>query len=318
MTLPKISVQQLAEAIQAPEELAVLDPRDHNAYHAGHIFWAASLRPENASRRLTSLCHEDPRIVVTDDGNGERRTLWCSEAKWMDGYRSSRRRYPSLDRKRHEVYSGVNVPSKLFGELVERRYQTPHVQAQQLNDWIAEGKELLILDSRTEREFNRMNIPGGRSCPGGELVYRVFDLLKENITVVVNCAGRTRSILGTESLVRAGIPNPVVALENGTMGWELAGFKLENGSKAVAAAPSDEARRKAAAAAKQTSDRFGITRINETTLKSWQSDVARTLYLFDVRSPAEYEKGHRQYFRNAPEGSSSKQPTNTWPREAPE
>ena len=128
-----------------------------------------------------------------------------------------------------------------------------------------------------------MNIPGGRSCPGGELVYRVFDLLKENITVVVNCAGRTRSILGTESLVRAGIPNPVVALENGTMGWELAGFKLQNGSKAVAAAPSDEARRKAAVAAKQTSDRFGITRINETTLKSWQSDVARTLYLFDVR-----------------------------------
>ena len=132
--------------------------------------------------------------------------------------------------KGYEVYSGVNVPSKLFGELVERHYQTPHVQAQQLSEWISQGRELLILDSRTQREFNRMNIPGGRSCPGGELVYRIFDLLKENTTVVVNCAGRTRSILGTASLIRS-IPNPVVALENGTMGWELAGLQLENGSK---------------------------------------------------------------------------------------
>ena len=304
VTAPTISVHQLAEAIQAPQELAILDPRDHDTYHRGHIFWAASLRPQDALAQAHKLVpRRSTPIFVTDDGNGEGQELHdvLTQNGWTD--------ISLLDGgtqawagKGYEVYSGVNVPSKLFGELVERRYQTPHVQAQQLNDWITEGKELLILDSRTEREFNRMNIPGGRSCPGGELVYRVFDLLKENITVVVNCAGRTRSILGTESLVRAGIPNPVVALENGTMGWELAGFKLENGSKAVAATPSDEARRKAAVAAQQTSDRFGIPRINETTLKSWQSDVARTLYLFDVRSPAEYEKGHRQYFRNAPGG----------------
>ena len=47
--------------------------------------------------------------------------------------------------------------------------------------------------------------------------------------VVVNCAGRTRSIMGAESLRRAGIPNKVVALRNGTMGWELAGLRCERG-----------------------------------------------------------------------------------------
>lgn len=304
MTLPKISVQQLAEAIQAPEELAVLDPRDHNAYHAGHIFWAASLRPENAESEAHKLVpRRSARIVVTDDGNGEGRELHgvLKQNGWTDISLLDGGTQAWIE-KGYEVYSGVNVPSKLFGELVERHYQTPHVQAQQLSEWISQGRELLILDSRTQREFNRMNIPGGRSCPGGELVYRIFDLLKENTTVVVNCAGRTRSILGTASLIRAGIPNPVVALENGTMGWELAGLQLENGSTTVVGPPSKSAQQKAAAAAQQITDRFGVTRVTESTLQSWQSDTLRTLYLFDVRSPSEYERGHRRHFRNAPGG----------------
>ena len=304
MTLPKISVQQLAEAIQAPEELAVLDPRDHNAYHAGHIFWAASLRPENAESEAHKLVpRRSVRIVVTDDGNGEGRELYgvLKQNGWTDISLLDGGTQAWIE-KGYEVYSGVNVPSKLFGELVERHYQTPHVQAQQLSEWISQGRELLILDSRTQREFNRMNIPGGRSCPGGELVYRIFDLLKENTTVVVNCAGRTRSILGTASLIRAGIPNPVVALENGTMGWELAGLQLENGSTTVVGPPSESAQQKAAAAAQQITDRFGVTRVTESTLQSWQSDTLRTLYLFDVRSPSEYERGHRRHFRNAPGG----------------
>ncbi len=304
MTLPKISVQQLAEAIQAPEELAVLDPRDHNAYHAGHIFWAASLRPQNAESEAHKLVpRRSARIVVTDDGNGEGCELYgvLKQNGWTDISLLDGGTQAWIE-KGYEVYSGVNVPSKLFGELVERHYQTPHVQAQQLSEWISQGRELLILDSRTQREFNRMNIPGGRSCPGGELVYRIFDLLKENTTVVVNCAGRTRSILGTASLIRAGIPNPVVALENGTMGWELAGLQLENGSTTVVGPPSKSAQQKAAAAAQQITDRFGVTRVTETTLQSWQSDTLRTLYLFDVRSPSEYERGHRRHFRNAPGG----------------
>ncbi len=304
MTLPKISVQQLAEAIQAPEELAVLDPRDHNAYHAGHIFWAASLRPENAESEAHKLVpRRSARIVVTDDGNGEGRELYgvLKQNGWTDIGLLDGGTQAWIE-KGYEVYSGVNVPSKLFGELVERHYQTPHVQAQQLSEWISQGRELLILDSRTQREFNRMNIPGGRSCPGGELVYRIFDLLKENTTVVVNCAGRTRSILGTASLSRAGIPNPVLALENGTMGWELAGLQLENGSTTVVGPPSESAQQKAAAAAQQITDRFGVTRVTESTLQSWQSDTLRTLYLFDVRSPSEYERGHRRHFRNAPGG----------------
>ena len=75
-----------------------------------------------------------------------------------------------------------------------------------------------------------MSIPTGISVPGAELVLRARELApRPETTLIVNCAGRTRSIIGTQSLVNAGIPNPVYALRNGTIGWTLAGQELEHG-----------------------------------------------------------------------------------------
>ena len=124
------------------------------------------------------------------------------------------------------LFSGVNVPSKAFGEWVEHEYGTVSVDAAELNAWLADGRDMVVLDSRPMDEFHRMSIPTGINVPGGELAYRIADLVPDPATtIVVNCAGRTRSILGAESLRQAGVPNPVVALRNGTMGWELAGLQ---------------------------------------------------------------------------------------------
>src|SRR5690606_18054832 len=100
----------------------------------------------------------------------------------------------------YPVYSGVFVPSKAFGEIVEHHYQTPHISARELNSW-REKNNVLILDSRTLEEFTRMSIPGARSCPGAELVARAYE---HPSPIVVNCAGRTRSIIGAQSLINAG------------------------------------------------------------------------------------------------------------------
>ena len=105
-----------------------------------------------------------------------------------------------------ELFSGVNVPSKAFGEFVEHHYATPRVPPQEIRRLIDAGRKLLILDSRPYEEYHRMNIPGGIDAPGAELVYRVHDLAPDQDTlVVVNCAGRTRSIIGCQSLRNAGI-----------------------------------------------------------------------------------------------------------------
>ena len=303
MTTDSISVSELATAISGTDELAIVDPRDHETYSQGHLLWAASLRLDDALVAAEVLLPRlsTPIVIAGEEDEDRELQSILKENGWtnvtvLDGG------IESWTHAGHEIYSGVNVPSKLFGELVERHYGTPHVEAAQLNEWISEGRPLVILDSRTEREFNRMSIPTGRSCPGGELVYRVFDLLTQDATVVVNCAGRTRSILGAESLVRAGIPNEVVALENGTMGWELADLTLDHGNDDVAPTPTVTGRQQASAAAQQVSRRFEVSQITSSILGQWKSDDSRTVYQFDVRTPAEYEAGHLPGFRNAPGG----------------
>jgi rhodanese-related sulfurtransferase len=148
-----------------------------------------------------------------------------------------------------------------------------------------------------------MNIPGSTSVPGAELVLRVRDLAPDPATrVIVNCAGRTRSIIGTQSLVNAGIPNPVSALRNGTIGWTLAGQSLEHGAARrfgpVSAAARDAARHDARAVA----ERAGVRRIGAAQLAHWVAEPGRTTYRFDVRTPEEYAAGHRPGFRSAPGG----------------
>jgi rhodanese-related sulfurtransferase len=157
------------------------------------------------------------------------------------------------------VFSGVNVPSKAFGEVVEHRYGTPSISAEELKAKIDAGANMVVVDSRPLDEFRVMSIPTGTCVPGGELVYRIGALAPDPDTlVVVNCAGRTRSLMGAQSLINAGIPNQVVALRNGTMGWHLAGLELDHEqSRYLPDVPPDQvehARRRAEA----VRARFGV------------------------------------------------------------
>jgi rhodanese-related sulfurtransferase len=148
-----------------------------------------------------------------------------------------------------------------------------------------------------------MNIPGADDCPGAELVYRVHQVVTRPETlVVVNCAGRTRSIIGAQSLINAGLPNRVVALKNGSMGWHLAGFALEHGNERHAPAPGPEALTKARAAAARVAERFGVRKIALAEVEAMRRDATRTLYCLDVRSPEEHRAGHLAGFASAPGG----------------
>ena len=129
-----------------------------------------------------------------------------------------------------ELFSGVNVPSKAFGEYIEHANGTPSIAAGELEALIRGGADMVVLDSRPFDEYVRVSIPTATNVPGAELVLRARDIAPSPDTlVVVNCAGRTRSIIGAQSLINAGVRNKVVALRNGTMGWSLAGFPCDSG-----------------------------------------------------------------------------------------
>ncbi len=162
---------------------------------------------------------------------------------------------------------------------------------------------MVVLDSRPFDEYSRVSIPTATNVPGAELVLRVRDIAPSPQTlVVVNCAGRTRSIIGAQSLINAGVPNKVVALRNGTMGYSLAGFACDSGKIRRAPDVSPEGLDWARKAAQRVAAGCGVERIDRSKLEAWQRDAARTLYLFDVRDPAEYEAGHVAGALSAPGG----------------
>ncbi len=47
-----------------------------------------------------------------------------------------------------ELFSGVNVPSKAFGELVEHEGGTPSISAEELHALMQSGTDMVVLDFR--------------------------------------------------------------------------------------------------------------------------------------------------------------------------
>ncbi len=296
------------------QELALIDAREDGEFGAGHLFWAVPFgMAQRETRAHTLLPRKSVRICVTDDGRG----LADSLAAWLEGNGYSDVAVlaggtPAWQAAGNVIFTGMNVPSKAFGEWVEHHYGTESVDPPQLKQWIDSGRKMIVLDSRTQEEFTRMSIPTGVPMPGAELAYRIGDLAPDPDTlVVVNCAGRTRSIMGAESLRRAGIPNQVLALRNGTMGWELAGLQCEHGrpERFVPGTPRtvELALRRAKAFAAES----GVREITKEQLAAFEADPARTLYVLDARDPSEYRAGHRKGSASAP-GGQLVQGTDNW------
>jgi rhodanese-related sulfurtransferase len=302
----KVTFAAVRGALAGAAELALLDAREQGVHYRGHPFFACSAPLSRLELMIRDLVPRAAAPVVVLDAGGEGLAekavgrlgaMGYTDVAVLEGGCAGWRAAGG------ELFSGVNVPSKAFGEFVEHRYDTPRVSAHQLNEWVAQGQRLVILDSRPFEEYHRMNIPGGIDVPGAELAWRIHDLAPDPETlVVVNCAGRTRSIIGCQSLRNAGIPNRVVALKDGTMGWDLAGFECERGATRVAAAPSEQGKARALRAAEGVAARFGVKFTTEEEIGRWQKDASRTLYLLDVRTREEFERGHVAGSRHAPGG----------------
>ena len=291
-----LTAHELRRMILGDDELALLDAREVGTFHDSHIFYASCCALSRLERLAPQLVrrHSAP-IVVCDAGAGEAeraaarlKHFGYSDVSVLEGG------IGAWAAAGFTLVSGVNVPSKAFGEVVEHELGTPAVSAEELHAKLAAGEDIVILDSRPTAEFTNFSIPGGVCCPGAELAYRVHDAAPSpDTTIVVNCAGRTRSIIGAQSIINAGVPNRVVSLRDGTMAWHLAGLALAKGATEHAARPSAAGLEKARASAARVAERFDVRTIDSTTLDRWRAETGeRSLYVFDVRTREEYEAGH--------------------------
>src|SRR5262245_59802232 len=301
-----ISAKRVSERLAGSEELALLDVREQGVHYRGHPFYAVSCPLSRLELMVGDLVpRKSVPVVVLNGGNeglaqrakSKLESLGYTDVSILEGG------CEGWKQAGLELFSGVNVPSKAFGEFVEHQYETPRIPPEELKALLEKKQKMVILDSRPLEEYRRMNIPGSIDVPGAELVWRVHDVAPEPDTlVVVNCAGRTRSIIGCQSLRNAGIPNQVVALKDGTMGWDLAGFECERGAGRVAPPPTLDGREKALRAAERVAVRFDVKFVDGKTLEKWRRDAARTLFILDVRTREEFERKHVAGARHAPGG----------------
>lgn len=312
-----IDANELARRISEKTEIALVDVREEGTQaRDGHIIFAVPLPLSRLELRAgTLLKRPGVPVVVIDDGRGdlaERAALKLAglgfaDVSVLDGGVAS---WAASGR---EVYTGSGAYSKAFGEFVEHAYGTPHLSAPELKARIDAGERVVVLDGRTLEEFEAFSLPGANAVPNAELPLRAHDLISSpDDLVVVNCAGRTRSIIGAQALINAGLPNKVVALENGTMAWLKQGWSLDHGRKIALQAPSDAAIDKAKATVERLSRRFGLSWIDEAALERFRGEwEQRSLYIYDVRSKAEYEAGHLPFAQWA-EGGQLIQGIDRW------
>ncbi|AJG23636.1 rhodanese-like domain-containing protein [Cupriavidus basilensis] len=288
------------------DEIALFDIREHGQYGEGHPFYAVPLPFSRLELDIGRLApNTAARIVLADNADGVAAraaqalsTLGYTRLFVLDGG------VPGWQAAGYALFAGVNVPSKTFGELAEHHYGTPRVSATELAAMQAGEQAPVVLDGRPVSEFRKMNIPGAICCPNGELAYRLRDLVPDPATpIVINCAGRTRSIIGAQTLINFGVPNPVFALENGTQGWYLNDYKLEHGGTRRYPDSAAPAGLDAAQAAAQTmAVRFAVPHIDAAEALAWLNDRSRTTFLCDVRTPQEYAAGSVPGAQSTPGG----------------
>jgi rhodanese-related sulfurtransferase len=302
----RLDADAVRAALLSHEEVALVDVREQVPFAAGHILFAVHAPLSRLEWTLPPLvpCRA-ARLVLCDGGEGmaERAAevalaMGYGNIAMLDGGT------PAWRAAGFRLFTGLNATGTALAETVDLICSPPQMQPEELARRRATGEAVVVLDSRPWEEYCDHHIPDGIACPGGELVYRAAALVPDAETaVVVNCAGRSRSIFGAQSLINAGLPNPVYALAQGTYGWARAGFELAQGpgprADGVAGGEAPWARQ----AARRVAEACGVRSIEAALLNRWCGEIdQRSLYLLDVRSPEEFAAGHVRGARNAPGG----------------
>jgi rhodanese-related sulfurtransferase len=302
MIAPTVTPSQVRCALLLRDEIALLDLRHEAAYAKGHPLFAANMAADRITLEAeTRLPRKNVPIVVYDAGEGvvpqgadRLRAMGYTDVRQLDGG------LQAWQMAGFELFRDVNSYAKAFGEMVESRRHTPSLSADEVAGLMASKANIAVLDVRRFDEYATMNIPGSISVPGAELVLRAGRAAPDpETTIIVNCAGRTRSIIGTQSLINAGVANKVLALRNGTIGWTLAGQDLEHGADRRGEIGLFEG---AKTNAREVAYRAGVRHVGITEAIALEGQTSRTLYRFDVRASEDYAAGHLRGFRHYPGG----------------
>ncbi|HTM08641.1 MAG TPA: rhodanese-like domain-containing protein [Verrucomicrobiae bacterium] len=305
MEIRRISSARLKERLDKERSFALLDVRERGEYNAGHIPGATSLPRRDIEFRLARLLPV-ATVPVVAVGAGDAREERAAAVLMCAGYANVALLQGGFGAWRESGYptaTGVNVPSKAFGEIIHGDCEVREMTPEELASRLRRGETPVIIDVRTPEEYGRFCIPGGVNIPGGDLILWAEELkAASKKPIIVNCAGRTRGIIGAQTLTLLGVAD-ACALKNGTMGWVLAGLDLERPHRtATEASNSSRAAAERYAAELAAAEKIPFVSVSE--MEALLSQTRETLYPIDVRSPEEYSSGHIPGYFSLPGGQA--------------
>lgn len=302
---PLIDAHELHALIAGGVPLAVLDIREESAYAQGHLLSASCAPLDRLELDAPRLVPERLTHVIVVDERGEIANGAAAQLTWQ-GYanvsvlQGGTVAWADAD---HEVFQGVQVSGKILAEHAQQALATPDVDVSQFKAWQAEHRPILLVDVRPHDEFKRYTIPGSVNCPMVDLALRVPALaLDPQVTIVVHCAGRARSLIAAQTLAAMELPNPIYALRNGTMDWERHGGVLVSGQLKSLSFPAISPPGELQERALRWALRAGVNVVDEEDITAPAAIPGTSLYLLDIRPREEYEAGHLPGWRNAPGG----------------
>ena len=128
-----ITPAALQAALHDGGELALLDVREDGEFGEDHLLFATPLPYSRLELGIGSLVpRKSVRIILCDDGRSgiaqhaanRLAALGYTDLFLLDGGTHG------WKAAGYGLFKGVNVPSKLFGEMVEHAYNTPRITAQ--------------------------------------------------------------------------------------------------------------------------------------------------------------------------------------------
>ena len=275
---------------------ALLDVREQGEAHAGHIPTATFLPRRLVEARIFELLPDrSVHAVIYDSGmhptlGKDSRAALARETLESCGYSNVtilEGGYADWLSSGAQVSKGSNVPCKAFGEAVLEEDEVPSIDPEELHESLRSGTPPAICDVRTYEEYHHHHLPGAISTPGFDLAGHLPDLQGKSPFVLINCAGRTRSIIATATARKLGC-DAAWGLRNGTMGWQIAGQNVTS-ENCVSMTPVHNSTINARA--EELADKAGVGRVSAGELAGLL-DGNIPPYVFDLRTMSEFRNGH--------------------------
>lgn len=295
----RLSAQTVMDRLRGdPSEWAFIDLREAGEAAEGHPFASVNLPFGRLELDLPALVpNRGVPVVLFDAGDGvaDRAAERMAAAGWRD-LAIVAGGAAAWEAAGLPLIKGEHSFSKAFGEWVQHEFAVPEIGPDDLFRQMQGADAPLLIDGRPLAEHRSFTLPQSLNCPNAELGLRLS--VDPGRPVIVHCAGRTRSIIGAQTLRDFGLAGQVLALRDGTQGWELSGRQREMGADRSLPLPDGPGRDDARARALCLMERFGLPSAGAKAVAAWAADRDRTTYFFDPRP--EDEGTPPAGFRRAP------------------